>query len=129
MFYRYVEFILHTNQEHARADLSNDLGQVQWFSMLQHLIKSLNQLLQGIEKTMAPALLKVCCLPVHPTVQLAGSKWRPPVNRHDVSTSICERAHTQEHSLPARAHTHLSTHAHSRARTLARALSRSYQHS
>ena len=41
----------------------------------------------GIDKLLSPALLKVSCLPVLPTVQPAGSKQRPPVD--PVSASIC----------------------------------------
>ena len=37
MFYRYVEFTLHTCQAQALADLSSDREQVEWFPMLQHL--------------------------------------------------------------------------------------------
>ena len=69
----------------------------------------------GIDKLLSPALLKVSCLPVLPTVQPAGSKQRPPVN--PVSASICGCARARALIAGARAH----ACSRPRARALARA--------
>ena len=74
----------------------------------------------GIDKLLSPALLKVSCLPVLPTVQPAGSKQRPPVN--PVSARICGCARARALIAGARAHecsrprARALVHAHSRAR-------------
>ena len=48
----------------------------------------------GIDKLLSPALLKVSCLPVLPTVQPAGSKQRPPVDPVSACICGCTRART-----------------------------------
>ena len=78
----------------------------------------------GIDKLLLPALLKVSCLPVLPTVQPAGSKQRPPVN--PVSARICGCARARALIAGARAHrARALVHVPSCTRTRARA----HQHS
>ena len=80
MFCRSVEFILHTNLHMLGLIGRAIVGRPNGYQYCRSSTRLSTSFYNGIDKLLSPALLKVSCLPVLPTVQPSGSKQRPPIN-------------------------------------------------
>ena len=103
MLCRSVEFDL-PNSQHMLCLIGRaNVGRLNGYHCYCSSTRASTSFYNGIDKLLSPALLKVSCLPVLPTVQPAGSKQRPPVDPVSARICGCTRAHA--HLLPARART------------------------
>ena len=80
MLCRSVEFDLPNSQHMLGLIGRANVGRLNGYHCYCSSTRASTSFYNGIDKLLSPALLKVSCLPVLPTVQPAGSKQRPPVD-------------------------------------------------
>ena len=93
MLCRSVEFDLPNSQHMLGLIGRANVGRLNGYHCYCSSTRASTSFYNGIDKLLSPALLKVSCLPILPTVQPAGSKQRPPVDPVSARICGCTRAH------------------------------------